>query len=163
MEQKSFYITTTLPYVNAPLHMGHALEFVRADAYARYKRLLGYDVYFNTGTDEHGVKIYTKALEAGLEPQEFVDRGFATFQDQLLSFGVDTTTTHFIRTTDTKHIRIAQEFWKRVQDNGFLYKKTYHAKYCVGCESEKTDSELGEDGFCPLHPGIELQLLNEEN
>lgn len=163
MEQKSFYITTTLPYVNAPLHMGHALEFVRADAYARYKRLLGYDVYFNTGTDEHGVKIYTKALEAGLDPQEFVDRGFAIFQDQILSFGVDTATTHFIRTTDTKHIRIGQEFWKRVQDNGFLYKKTYHAKYCVGCESEKTDSELEEDGFCPLHPGIELQLLNEEN
>ena len=162
MEQKSFYITTTLPYVNAPLHMGHALEFVRADAYARYKKLLGFDVYFNTGTDEHGVKIYTKALEQGLDPQEFVDRGFATFQEQLQSFGV-TDDIHFIRTTDAKHIRIAQDFWRRVRDNGFLYKKTYHAKYCVGCESEKTDSELDEQGCCPLHPGIELQLLNEEN
>ena len=70
---KSFYLTTTLPYVNAPLHMGHALEFVRADVIARYKKLQGFDVYFNTGTDEHGIKIFEKAKEKGLSVQDFVD------------------------------------------------------------------------------------------
>ena len=77
---KPFYITTTLPYVNAPLHMGHALEFVRADTIARYKKLIGYDVYFNTGTDEHGIKIFEKAKELGLDTQAFVDQGFETFK-----------------------------------------------------------------------------------
>lgn len=156
-----FYITTTLPYVNAPLHMGHALEFVRADSVARYKTLQGFDVFFNTGTDEHGQKIYTKALEAGITPQQFVDKGFDTFKLQVASFGV-TDAVHYIRTTDEHHIAAAQEFWKRVYDNGYIYKKTYEAKYCVGCESEKTDSEL-VDGECPEHPGTELQIINEEN
>jgi methionyl-tRNA synthetase len=162
MDKKPFYITTTLPYVNAPLHMGHALEFVRADTIARYKKLAGFDVFFNTGTDEHGVKIYNKAVEAGLTTQEFVDKGFATFKDQLVAFGVSEDI-HFIRTTDSNHIMIAQDFWRRVRENGFIYKKTYQAKYCIGCESEKTDSELDEQGFCPLHPGIALELIDEEN
>ncbi|MFZ4499987.1 MAG: methionine--tRNA ligase [Minisyncoccia bacterium] len=156
-----FYITTTLPYVNAPLHMGHALEFVRADAVARYKALQGFDVFFNTGTDEHGQKIYTKALEAGITPQQFVDKGFDTFKLQVASFGV-TDAVHYIRTTDEHHVAAAQEFWKRVYDNGYIYKKTYEAKYCVGCESEKTDSEL-VDGECPEHPGTALHIINEEN
>lgn len=159
---KPFYITTTLPYVNAPLHMGHALEFVRADTIARYKKLVGYDVYFNTGTDEHGTKIYEKARENGLTAQEFVDAGFATFKEQLKMFGVSDDI-HFIRTTDAHHEKAAQEFWKRVYDNGYIYKKTYEAKYCVGCESEKTDSELNEVGQCPDHPGIDLQIIKEEN
>jgi methionyl-tRNA synthetase len=73
-QSKSFYITTTLPYVNAELHLGHALEFVRTDAIARYKKLAGFDVFFNTGTDEHGSKIYEKAVEAGMDPQAFVDQ-----------------------------------------------------------------------------------------
>lgn len=159
--KKAFYLTTTLPYVNAPLHMGHALEFVRADTIARYKKLLGYDVYFNTGTDEHGMKIYDRAKESGLTPQEFVDQSFATFKEQLKIFGM-TEDVHFIRTTDGEHEKAAQEFWKRVQDNGFIYKKIYQSKYCVGCESEKTDSDLVNDE-CPLHPGKELQLIDEEN
>lgn len=156
-----FYLTTTLPYVNAPLHMGHALEFVRADTIVRYKKLLGYDVYFNTGTDEHGMKIYERALENNLTPQEFVDHSFATFKEQLKIFGI-VDDVHFIRTTDKNHEKAAQEFWKRVAGNGFIYKKTYQSKYCVGCESEKTDSEL-VNGECPLHPGKELQLIDEEN
>lgn len=159
--KKTFYLTTTLPYVNAPLHMGHALEFVRADTIVRYKKLLGYDVYFNTGTDEHGMKIYERALENNLTPQEFVDKSFTTFKEQLKIFGI-VDDVHFIRTTDKNHEKATQEFWKRVQDNGFIYKKTYQSKYCVGCESEKTDSEL-VDGFCPLHPGKDLQLIDEEN
>ncbi len=158
---KTFYLTTTLPYVNAPLHMGHALEFVRADTIARYKKLNGYDVYFNTGTDEHGMKIYEKAKEQNLEVQSFVDQGFVVFKEQLKMFGV-LEDIHFIRTTDKNHIESAQEFWKKVNENGYIYKKTYEAKYCIGCESEKTDSEL-INGECPLHPGQELKLINEEN
>lgn len=159
---KTFYITTTLPYVNAPLHMGHALEFVRADTIARHKKIMGYDVYFNTGTDEHGIKILEKANENNLEVQDFVDKGFATFKEQLKIFGVSNDV-HFIRTTDKNHEKAAQEFWKRVRDNGFIYKKTYQAKYCVGCESEKTDSELNEKGECLIHPGRPVELISEEN
>lgn len=157
-----FYLTTTLPYVNAPLHLGHALEFVRTDAIARYKKLAGFDVYFNTGTDEHGSKIYEKAKEQGITVQEFVDQGFATFQEQLKMFGVSEEI-HFIRTTDPRHEKAVQEFWRRVESNGYIYKKDYEAKYCVGCESEKTDSELDEKGECPLHPGQPLSFINEEN
>lgn len=159
--QKPFYITTTLPYVNAPLHMGHALEFVRADTIARYKKLAGFDVYFNTGTDEHGLKIYERAKEEGLTPQEFVDQSFKIFTEQVKMFNI-CEDVHYIRTTDEKHIKIAQDFWKRVDKNGYIYKKNYQAKYCVGCESEKTDSELVE-GECPHHPGKELKIINEEN
>ena len=162
MDKKSFYITTTLPYVNAPLHMGHALEFVRADTIARYKKLLGYDVYFNTGTDEHGLKIYEKAQSQNITAQEFVDQGFETFKEQLKMFGISDDI-HFIRTTDKNHEEAAQEFWKRVSDNGYIYKKNYETKYCVGCESEKTDSELNDNGECVDHPGTPLKIINEEN
>jgi methionyl-tRNA synthetase len=160
-DKKPFYITTTLPYVNAPLHMGHALEFVRADILARYKKLMGYDVFFNTGTDEHGSKIYNKAIEEGMSAQEFVDKGFETFKTQLAQFGV-TNDLHFIRTTDEHHIAIAQEFWKRVSDNGYIYKGSYQTKYCVGCEEAKTDSEL-VNGECPIHPGRPIEFIDEEN
>lgn len=159
--KKAVYITTTLPYVNAPLHMGHALEFIRADAIARHMKLLGYDVFFNTGTDEHGQKIYTKALAAGKDPQIFVDEAFNVFKSQVEVFGISDGA-HFIRTTDEHHVKAAQEFWKRVSDNGYIYKKSYQAKYCVGCESEKTDSEL-VNGECPLHPGVKIELIDEEN
>ncbi|MFA7285563.1 MAG: methionine--tRNA ligase [Candidatus Paceibacterota bacterium] len=162
MKQTSFYLTTTLPYVNAELHMGHALEFIRADAIARYKKLQGFDVFFNTGTDEHGTKILEKAQEEGIEVQNFVDKNFSKFKDSLESFGMSKDI-HFIRTTDENHIKLAQEFWSRVYNNGYIYKKNYEAKYCVGCESEKTHSELNEAGFCPDHDGRELQTISEEN
>ncbi len=161
MNKKSFYLTTTLPYVNAPLHMGHALEFIRADILTRYKKLMGYEVFFNTGTDEHGVKIYNKAIENGKTAQEFVDAGFATFREQLDQFGISDDI-HFIRTTDENHIVFAQAFWNKVNENGYIYKKNYQAKYCIGCESEKTDSDL-VNGECPHHPGIPLELIDEEN
>lgn len=161
MTNKPFYITTTLPYVNAPLHMGHALEFIRTDAIVRYKKLQGYDVFFNTGTDEHGQKIAGKAAEAGMDPQTFVNKNFETFKTQVAAFGISDDV-HFVRTTDEHHIMAAQEFWKRVNDNGYIYKKTYQAKYCVGCEEVKTDSEL-VSGECPLHPGTKLELIDEEN
>lgn len=162
MKNNNFYITTTLPYVNAPLHLGHALEFVRADTIARYKELLNYDVFFNTGTDEHGLKIFEKAQEKNISPQDFVDQGFQIFKEQLSIFNISENI-HFIRTTDKKHEKIAQDFWQRVSGNGFIYKKKYEAKYCIGCESEKTNSELNKEGFCLDHPDIPLKIINEEN
>jgi len=159
--KKSFYLTTTLPYVNAPLHLGHALEFIRADTIVRYKKILNFDVYFNTGTDEHGMKIYEKAQENNLNPQSFVDQAFQEFQKQIQIFNLSKDI-HFIRTTDLKHIKIAQDFWHRVAENGFIYKKAYQAKYCIGCESEKTDSEL-INGKCSEHLEQELKIIDEEN
>ena len=161
MKNKTLYLTTTLPYINAPLHMGHALEFIRADSIVRYKKLLGYDVYFNTGTDEHGIKIFEKAKEEGMLVQDFLDKNFKIFKEQIKIFGL-TDDINFIRTTDEKHIKIAQSFWKRVQDNGYIYKKNYSAKYCAGCESEKTDSDI-EDGKCKDHPNMDLKIIEEEN
>jgi methionyl-tRNA synthetase len=161
--ENNFYITTTLPYVNAELHMGHALEFIRADVIARYKKLLGFDVYFNTGTDEHGMKIFEKAKSLNLTPQEFVDQSFEKFKEAVKIFGMDESILHFSRTTDQKHIEAAQEFWKRCDQNGFIYKKNYQTKYCVGCECEKQDHELNEEGECVDHPGRKLEIIDEEN
>ena len=161
MTKNNFYITTTLPYVNAPLHMGHALEFVRADVIARYKKLQGYDVFFNTGTDEHGMKIYEKAKEKNLSPQDFVDQGFETFKEQLKIFGI-TEDVHFIRTTDKHHIKAAQDFWIACDKNGFIYKKNYQTKYCIGCEIHKSDSEI-VNNECPDHTGRALEIIEEEN
>lgn len=158
---KNFYITTTLPYVNADLHLGHALEFIRADAVARYKSLMGFEVFFNTGTDEHGLKILKKAQELGLSPQQYVD-GFApSFQGFIKSLGISSNI-HIVRTTDSHHMKAAQDFWKLCEKSGDIYKKSYKIKYCVGCELEKTDSEL-VDGKCPIHPNLNLELIDEEN
>lgn len=157
---KNFYITTTLPYVNAPLHIGHSLEFVFADIIARFKRQQGYKVIFNTGTDEHGLKIYRASLEQNKDPQTYVDEYALKFKDLLEKLNISYT--HFIRTTDPNHIFAAQEFWKKCQESGDIYKKTYKTKYCVGCELEKTDSEL-ERGRCPLHPNLEIEFFEEEN
>ncbi|MFA6077229.1 MAG: methionine--tRNA ligase [Candidatus Paceibacterota bacterium] len=161
-EKKPFYITTTLPYVNADLHMGHALEFVRADVIARYKKLQGFDVFFNSGTDEHGMKIYEKATSVGKNPQEFVDENFLKFKESVKIFGMDESILHFVRTTDECHIKSTQEFWRRVDKNGYIYKKNYEAKYCVGCEENKNDSEL-VNGECPVHPGKKIEIISEEN
>ena len=157
---KKFYITTTLPYVNDTPHIGFALEIVQADAIARYHKLLGEEVVFNFGTDEHGQKIYQKALDAHKDPQEYCDEYAAKFD--ALKKALNLSYTNFIRTTDPKHIEAAQEFWKLCDKNGDIYKKQYKTKYCVGCELEKTDSEL-VDGRCPLHPNRDLEIIEEEN
>jgi len=156
-----FYITTTLPYVNADLHVGQALEFIRADIIARYKKMSGFEVFFNTGTDEHGIKIHEKAKSVGKSTQEFVDERFLRFKEYVKMFGM-MDGIHFIRTTDASHEKAACEFWNRVYKSGYIYKKNYQAKYCIGCESEKTDREL-VNGHCPDHPGIMLEIINEEN
>jgi len=154
------YITTTLPYVNADPHIGFALEIVQADVLARSWRQQGFDVVFNTGTDEHGQKIYQKALESKQDPQLYCDEYAQKFND--LKKALNLSYTHFIRTTDEKHITAAQEFWNRCLRNGDIYKKNYQTKYCVGCELEKTDSELVE-GMCLLHPKNTIEIRDEEN
>lgn len=155
-----FYITTTLPYVNADPHIGFAMEIIRADVIARYHRLIGDKVVFNTGTDEHGLKIYQKALEKKKDPQEYCDehtKKYANLKELLnLSY------TNFIRTTDPFHVKASQEFWLKCLRNGDIYKAKYQIKYCVGCELEKTDSEL-VNGKCPIHPNRKLEIFAEDN
>ncbi|PIY72106.1 methionine--tRNA ligase [Candidatus Roizmanbacteria bacterium CG_4_10_14_0_8_um_filter_33_9] len=157
---KNFYITTTAPYVNARPHIGFALEAIQADVIARYKRLFGYNVAFGFGTDEHGVKIYRKAISKKKDPKIYCDE-YAQKYDQLIQL-LNLSTTHFMRTTDTNHIKAAQTMWKLCYDNGDIYKKNYNIKYCVGCELEKTDSEL-VDNKCPTHPNLEIESYQEEN
>ncbi len=156
-----FYITTTLPYVNAEPHIGFALELVQADTIVRSLRAMGNDVFFNTGTDEHGLKIHRKAQESKKDTQLYVDEYAEKFKDLKAVLGL-VSDVNFIRTTDPHHKKAAQEFWKRCEESGDIYKKEYKIKYCVGCELEKTDSELAE-GKCPIHPNLEIEIINEEN
>ena len=158
---KKFYITTTLPYINADPHIGFALELIQADVIARYHKLLGKEVFFNTGTDEHGVKVYRAALEEKKNIQAYVDEYAAKFR--ALKEALNINWTNFIRTTNPQHIIACQEFWKRCFANGDIYKKNYKIKYCTGCELEKTDSELNEQGKCPIHPNLEIEEREEEN
>jgi len=158
--QKPFYITTTLPYLNAKPHVGFAMEIVRADTIARYKKLLGHEVFFNTGTDEHGQKIYQSAIVAGKDTQAYVDGVAEEFRGLKEKLGLLDELT-FIRTTDEHHKSAAQEFWKRCEDNGFIYKKAYTGLYCVGCELFYTEKDL-EDRKCPIHL-TETQQIEEEN
>ncbi|MFA9289016.1 MAG: methionine--tRNA ligase [Weeksellaceae bacterium] len=157
---KHIYITTTLPYVNAKPHIGFALEIVQADAWVRTQRALGDEVVFNTGTDEHGQKIHDKAIEAGIETQAYTDKFAQQFDN--LKQSLNLSYTNFLRTTNPDHKKAAQEIWRRCLANGDIYKKMYQAKYCVGCELMKTDSEL-VDGRCPIHPNMDIQLIEEEN
>ena len=159
--QKPFYITTTLPYVNSDPHVGFAMEIIRADAIARAKILDGYDVFFNTGTDEHGQKLLRDAEKSGKDVLVYVSEYAEKFRNLIPLLGI-TETVHFIRTTEPHHESAAQELWRRVRDNGFIYKKAYQTKYCVGCELEKTDSEL-VDGRCSIHPNKDIELIDEEN
>ncbi|MBI3572508.1 methionine--tRNA ligase [Candidatus Kaiserbacteria bacterium] len=156
----SRYLTTTLPYLNGDPHLGHALEFVQADFLARALRAQGEEVYLNIGTDEHGAKVAEKAKEAGEEIHAYVDRYAKRFKDfaDRLEISYDS----FIRTTDPAHMKAAQEFWKRCLVAGDIYQAKYEVRYCVGCELEKTDSEL-VGGRCPLHPNLEIEIRTEKN
>ncbi len=160
-EKNTIYLTTTLPYVNADPHIGFALEVVQADIFARHHSLLGKDVFFNTGTDEHGLKIYRKAQESGKDTQEYVNEYAEKFKNLGPLLGLSSGI-HFIRTTDSLHKKATQEFWERCNKNGDIYKKPYKIKYCVGCELEKTDSEL-VDGKCSIHQHMEIESIEEEN
>ncbi len=157
---KKFYITTTLPYVNAEPHIGFAAEIIKADVLARWRRLSGDEVFFNTGTDEHGQKIYEKARGKGKKPKEYCDEIVGGWKE--LKGALNLTYNSFIRTTDGRHVKAVQEFWKFCAAKGDIYKKKYKIKYCIGCELEKTESEL-VDGKCPLHPDKDLENIEEEN
>jgi methionyl-tRNA synthetase len=155
-----YYITTTSPYVNSDPHVGFALEIIQADVLARYHTQSGDEVFFNTGTDEHGKKIYEKALEMKMDPQTYCDMYAAKFGN--LKKALNLSYNSFWRSTEPKHIEAAQEMWRRVDKAGYIEKGIYNAKYCVGCEMEKQDSDL-VDGKCPLHPNKEIENIAEEN
>ncbi|HEX8591623.1 MAG TPA: methionine--tRNA ligase [Candidatus Paceibacterota bacterium] len=154
------YITTTLPYVNADPHIGFALEIVQADAYARSCRLLGEEVFFSTGTDEHGQKIFEAAQKKNEDVQAYVDHYADEVKNLREPLALSTDT--FIRTTDPAHVLAAQEMWSRCEAAGDIYKKSYTGLYCVGCEAFKVEHELAE-GRCELHPSLTPQELTEEN
>src|SRR3989338_5083416 len=136
-EKKPFYITTTIPYVNADPHIGFALELVQTDAIARYQRLSGKDVFFSTGTDEYGQKILEASQKEGKDAQEYVDHYAAEFKKLKNALGISNDT--FVRTTSEHHKKAAQEMWRRCGAKGDIYKKSYTGNYCVGCESFKTE------------------------
>ena len=155
------YITTTLPYVNADPHIGFALEIMQADVLARTWRAGGAEVFFNTGTDEHGQKIQEAAEKEGKDVQTFVDHYANEFRRLKDALGLDTDI-HFIRTTDPNHMVAAQEIWRRCLEKGDIEKRTFTGLYCVGCESFKTEKEI-VDGHCVIHTNLQLQEITEEN
>jgi|TARA_Y100000034_G_C6886465_1_gene407089 methionyl-tRNA synthetase len=158
---KKFYITTTIPYANAPPHIGHALEFVQADVLARWNRLKGNKVFYLTGTDEHGVKNYQTAKKEKLDPQKFVDRNSRYYLE--LCKELDISYDYFIRTTDKKkHWPGVIDMWKRLEKKGDIYKKKYSGNYCSGCERFVTDKDL-VNGKCLDHPTLKIQKISEEN
>lgn len=144
-----FYLTTTLPYVNGKPHIGHALEFIQADVIARYHRLIEDEVYFNVGTDEHGLKVFEKAQSEGMEVQDYVDKYADYWKEFCNQFQISYD--RFIRTTDDDHLKAAKKFWTTSLENGDIYKKHYEGLYCVGCEEFKTEKDLDENGNCPDH------------
>lgn len=160
MDKKSFYITTTIPYVNADPHIGFALELVQSDAIARYQRLIGHDVFFSTGTDEHGQKIWEASEKQGKNVQEYVDH-FAHIYLNLKKI-LNISNDNFIRTTSEGHIRAAEEMWRLCDAKGDIYKKKYKGLYCVGCEKFIMEKDL-IDGKCEFHPTLVPEIVEEEN
>lgn len=146
MDKKPYYISTAIAYTSAKPHIGNTYEIVLADAIARYKRMMGFDVYFQTGTDEHGQKIQEKAEAAGISPQQHVDHVAA--EVKRIWDLMDTTYDRFVRTTDPMHVAKVQKIFKRLYEQGDIYKGSYKGKYCKPCESFWTESQL-KDGCCP--------------
>lgn len=161
MEKPTFYITTPIYYPSDKLHIGHTYTTVAADAMARYKRLRGYDVLYLTGTDEHGQKIENKARAAGVTPQEFVDQ-IVTGKGGILDLWklMDISYDRFIRTTDSYHVSAIQKIFRKMYENGDIYKGSYKGLYCTPCESFWTESQL-VDGRCP-DCGREVRFAEEE-
>ena len=157
-EKQKYYITTAIAYTSGKPHIGNTYEIVLADAIARYKRSQGYDVFFQTGTDEHGQKIELKAQEAGVSPKEFVD-GVSAEIRRIWDL-MDTSYDKFIRTTDADHERQVQKIFKKLYEQGDIYKGYYEGMYCTPCESFFTESQL-VDGKCP-DCGREVQPAREE-
>jgi methionyl-tRNA synthetase len=158
---KKFYITTAIAYPNSSPHLGHTLEIVQADALARFHKLLGKDVFFQTGTDEHGLKNYQTAQKQGKDTLEFLDNNVAVFKDLYKQLNIEYD--NFIRTTNKKvHYTGATKLWKKLVESEDIYKKKYKGLYCTGCEAFKTEKEL-ENGKCPNHPTRDIESVEEEN
>lgn len=155
---KKFYITTPIYYVNAKPHIGHAYTTIAADVLARFHRLQGDEVYFLTGTDEHGLNIQKKAQDAGKEPQAFVDENAAAFKEYWEKLGIEYD--NFIRTTDEKHKSAVQKALQALYDKGAIYRGLYEGFYCVACEQFKNENDL-VDGRCPDHD-IVVEKVKEE-
>ncbi|MBR5914575.1 MAG: methionine--tRNA ligase [Selenomonadaceae bacterium] len=146
-DKKTFYITTPIYYPSAKLHIGHAYCTTIADAIARFKRLAGYEVFFLTGSDEHGQKIQRTAEDQGLTPLEYVDKIVATFKE--LWKRLEISNDDFIRTSEPRHHDVVQEIFRRIRDKGDIYKGEYTGLYCTPCESYWTELQLDENGCCP--------------
>ncbi|MEK7452709.1 MAG: methionine--tRNA ligase [Patescibacteria group bacterium] len=160
MNKKKFYITTSIAYTNSEPHIGHALEFVQADVLARYHRQRGDEVFFQTGTDEHGKKIFEKANSEKRDVQDFVDEISERFRHLAEVIGISNDC--FIRTSDQKvHYPVVVDFWKKLVDKGDIYKDIYNALYCVGCEAFLGEKDLS-DGLCPIHKKSP-EHVSEEN
>ncbi len=155
-----FYITTSIAYTNAPPHIGFALESIQADVVARYHKNLGEDVFFLTGTDEHGIKVVRAAEKQGKSPKDFVDEISIKFQE--LKKVLNLSNNDFIRTTDQKrHWPVVQKVWQKLKENGDIYKKKYRGFYCVGCEAFMKEKDL-IDGKCSIHQK-DCEMVEEEN
>ncbi|HEV3265998.1 MAG TPA: methionine--tRNA ligase [Acidimicrobiales bacterium] len=155
-----YYITTPIYYVNDAPHVGHAYATVNADALARWHRLIGDDVFFLTGTDEHGEKVARAAEEHGMGPQEWTDQLAPRFAAAWAE--LDISNDDFIRTTEPRHTLAVQEFLGKIYENGWIVKGTYSGLYCVSCEQYYTEDELVNGEFCPVHL-TPVELLEEEN
>ena len=159
-EKPTFYITTPIYYPSDKLHIGHAYTTVAADAMTRYKRQRGYDAYFLTGTDEHGLKIQQRAAEAGQPPQEFVDGIVAGIKQLWQLLNIDYS--DFIRTTESRHEQVVQRLFQKIYDQGDIYKSEYSGWYCMPCETFFTEHQLAEGHVCP-DCGRPVQLAQEES
>ena len=155
-----YYVTTPIYYVNGEPHLGHAYTTIAADVLARHMRQRGEDVFFLTGTDEHGEPVTQAAEELGITPRELGDRNAVRFKE--LAATVNATNDFFIRTTDPEHMAKVAEVVQRIHDNGHVYEGTYEGWYCPRCADFKTESELEDGNRCPIHK-IELELEKEDN
>lgn len=159
-EKPTFYITTPIYYPSDKLHIGHAYTTVAADAMKRYKKQRGYDAYFLTGTDEHGLKIQQRAEAAGQTPKEFVDGIVDGIKSlwRLLDIDYD----DFIRTTDARHEQVVQKLFQKIYDQGDIYKAEYSGWYCTPCETFFTERQLAEGHTCP-DCGRPVEMAHEES
>ena len=156
----TYYVTTPIYYVNAEPHLGHAYTTIAADILARHMRQRGEDVFFLTGTDEHGEPVAEAAAEQGVEPRELADRNSQRFRDLMPK--INASNDFFIRTTDPEHVAKVREIMQRIHDNGHVYEGAYEGWYCPRCADFKTDSELGPDNTCPIHE-TPLEREKQEN
>ena len=147
MQKQPYYITTAILYTSGKPHVGNIYEIILADTLARAKKQQGYDVRFQTGTDEHGLKIAQNAAKAGMSPQEFCDKIAGEIQEIMQTVNIDYD--HFQRTTDPEHERVVTDIFQKMYDKGDIYLDEYEGWYCIPCESFFTNSQLDEEGNCP--------------